>query len=100
MITAINAALLTSTSGGGAILILYAAEIYPARLRIRHDRRRSEAGGVLCLLGFLKHLALFAALIALCRATSGVILLGTGIEPCAPSLEATEQRIKASHLDT
>ena len=100
--TAITAALLVSISGVVAMLIPYAAEIYPVHLRGTGSgliAASSKAGGIagagLGVLGCFEHLAFSALLIAACLVTSGVMLLRTGIETRGLSLEAIEQRMNA-----
>jgi putative MFS transporter len=91
---AATAALLVSTSGVIAMLIPYAAEIYPVHLRGTGSgliAASSKFGGIvgagLGVLGFFGHFALSAVLIALPMAVSGVLLLRGGIETRGARLE-------------
>lgn len=92
--TAATAALLISVSGVIAMLIPYAAEIYPVHLRGTGAgviAASSKFGGILGaglgVLGFFEHLALAAALIALTMIVAGGMLLRTGIETRGLGLE-------------
>jgi len=98
--TLITAALLISSSGVIAMLIPYAAEVYPVRLRGTGAgviAASSKIGGIvgagLGVLGFFEHLALAAALIALPMLAAGVGLLRAGIETRGLSLETIEARL-------
>jgi putative MFS transporter len=90
-------ALLVSVSGVIAMLIPYAAEIYPLRLRGTGSgviAASSKFGGIvgaaLGVTGFFEHFALSAALIAVPMALSGALLLGSGIETRGARLEDIE----------
>ena len=92
--TAATAVLLISVSGVIAMLIPYAAEIYPVHLRGTGAgviAASSKFGGILGaglgVVGCFEHLALSAALIALPMALAGVLLLRTGIETRGLRLE-------------
>jgi putative MFS transporter len=89
-----TAALLVSVSGVIAMLIPYAAEIYPVHLRGTGSgvvAASSKAGGilgaVLGVFGFFDAFALSALLIALPMAASGVMLLRSGVETRGVRLE-------------
>lgn len=92
--TAATALLLTSISGVIAMLIPYAAEIYPVHLRGTGSgviAASSKAGGILGaglgVLGFFSHFTLSALLIALPMAVSAVMLWRSGIETRGHRLE-------------
>ena len=92
--TVATAALLVSVSGVIAMLIPYAAEIYPVHLRGTGAgviAASSKFGGILGaglgVLGFFEHLALAAALIAVPMTAAGVLLLRTGVETRGMGLE-------------
>lgn len=94
---AATAALLISVSGVIAMLIPYAAEIYPVHLRATGSgmiAASSKLGGILGaglgVLAFFDHFALSALLIALPMAVSGVMLWRSGIETRGRSLEEIE----------
>jgi len=94
---AATAALLISVSGVIAMLIPYAAEIYPVHLRATGSgmiAASSKLGGILGaglgVLSFFDHFALSALLIALPMAISGVMLWRSGIETRGRSLEEIE----------
>lgn len=94
---AATAALLISVSGVIAMLIPYAAEIYPVHLRATGSgmiAASSKLGGILGaglgVLGFFDHFALSALLIALPMALSAVMLWRSGIETRGRSLEDIE----------
>jgi putative MFS transporter len=94
---AATAALLISTSGVIAMLIPYAAEIYPVHLRATGAgmiAASSKLGGILGaglgVLGFFDHFALSALVIALPMAVSGLMLWRSGIETRGRSLEDIE----------
>ncbi|AXA85471.1 MFS transporter [Lysobacter oculi] len=87
-------ALLVSTGGVIAMLIPYAAEIYPVQLRGTGSgliAASSKFGGILGaglgVAGFFMHFALSALLIALPMAVSGVMLWRAGIETRGRRLE-------------
>jgi MFS transporter, putative metabolite:H+ symporter len=89
-----TAALLVSVSGVIAMLIPYAAEIYPVHLRATGSgvvAASSKFGGILGaglgVLGFFGNFTLSALLIALPMAVSGVMLLRSGIETRGHRLE-------------
>ena len=92
-----TAALLVSVSGVIAMLIPYAAEIYPVRLRGTGSgvvAASSKAGGILGaglgVVGFFDHFAWSALLIAAPMAASGWMLLRHGIETRGRRLEEIE----------
>lgn len=92
--TAAVAALLVSTSGVIAMLIPYAAEIYPVQLRGTGAgviAASSKAGGILGaalgVAGFFEQFALSALLIALPMLVAAVLLLRAGIETRGQRLE-------------
>lgn len=94
MTVAATAALLVSTSGVIAMLIPYAAEIYPVHLRGTGSgliAASSKFGGIvgagLGVAGFFSHFALSALLIAVPMAISGVLLLRGGVETRGYRLE-------------
>jgi putative MFS transporter len=100
--TAAIVALLVSVSGVIAMLIPYAAEIYPVHLRGTGSgviAASSKFGGILGaglgVLGFFEHLALAAALIALPMVAAAVMLLRTGIETRGLGLEAIQKAMDA-----
>ncbi|WP_460760161.1 MFS transporter [Lysobacter fragariae] len=89
-----TASLLVSISGVIAMLIPYAAEIYPVHLRGTGSgliAASSKFGGILGaglgVLGFFSHFAWSALLIAVPMAVSGVMLLRSGIETRGHGLE-------------
>lgn len=89
-----TAALLVSVSGVIAMLIPYAAEIYPVYLRGTGAgvvAASSKAGGILGaglgVLGFFGHFTLSALLIAVPMALSALMLLRSGIETRGHRLE-------------
>jgi len=91
---AATVALLVSVSGVIAMLIPYAAEIYPVHLRGTGSgviAAASKFGGILGaglgVLGFFEHFLLSAALIAVPMAVSGAMLLRSGIETRGYGLE-------------
>ena len=92
--TVATAMLLVSVSGVIAMLIPYAAEIYPVHLRGTGSgvvAASSKFGGILGaglgVMGFFGHFALSALLIAVPMAISGVMLLRSGIETRGYRLE-------------
>jgi putative MFS transporter len=94
------AALLVSTSGVIAMLIPYAAEIYPVHLRGTGAgviAASSKAGGILGaalgVAGFFEHFELSALLIAAAMAAAGAMLLRAGIETRGLRLEEIERRL-------
>jgi putative MFS transporter len=91
---AATAALLVSVSGVIAMLIPYAAEIYPVHLRATGSgvvAAGSKFGGILGaafgVLGFFGNFTLSALLIAVPMAVSGFMLLRSGIETRGHRLE-------------
>jgi MFS transporter, putative metabolite:H+ symporter len=96
-LTFATAALLVSLSGVIAMLIPYAAEIYPVRLRGTGSgvvAASSKAGGILGALlgvgGFFGSFALSALLVALPMAVSCAMLLRAGVETRGRRLEEIE----------
>jgi len=92
------AALLVSTSGVIAMLIPYAAEIYPVQLRGTGAgiiAASSKAGGIvgaaLGVAGFFEHFALSALLIALPMLLAAILLARAGVETRARRLEDIQQ---------
>jgi putative MFS transporter len=95
-----TAALLISISGVIAMLIPYAAEIYPVHLRGTGSgviAASSKFGGILGaglgVLGFFGHFAWSALLIAVPMALSGVMLLRSGIETRGHGLEDIQEAL-------
>jgi putative MFS transporter len=89
-----TASLLISISGVIAMLIPYAAEIYPVHLRGTGSgviAASSKFGGILGaglgVFGFFSHFAWSALLIAVPMAISGVMLMRGGIETRGHRLE-------------
>src|SRR5690606_24214262 len=89
-----TALLLISASGVIAMLLPYAAELYPVHLRgtgARIVAASSKSGGVvgaLCgVLGLFDNLMLAAALIAIPLVVFGIILLRSGIDTRGQRLE-------------
>ena len=105
LVTLATAGLLVSVSGVIAMLIPYAAEIYPVQLRGTGSgvvAASSKFGGILGallgVLGLFEHLALAAGLIALAMLMAGVTLLRHGVETRGLSLEEIQANIRrASH---
>ena len=104
VIVAATALLLLSTSGVIAMLIPYAAEIYPVHLRGTGSgaiAAGSKFGGILgALLGVLgafSHLAGSALMIALPMAISGILLWRSGIETRGRRLEDIELDLATRH---
>jgi MFS transporter, putative metabolite:H+ symporter len=94
MTTAATVALLISSSGVIAMLIPYAAEIYPVHLRGSGSgviAASSKFGGIigagLGTLGFFEHLSLSAAVIALPMTAAAILLAYTGVETRGKRLE-------------
>lgn len=92
--TAAIAALLISVSGVIAMLIPYAAEIYPLHLRGTGSgviAASSKFGGILGaglgIVGFFDHFALSAALLGLPMAASAIMLGRSGVETREQGLE-------------
>ncbi len=95
---ACTAALLVTISGVIAMLIPYAAEIYPVHLRGTGSgsiAASSKFGGILGaglgVLGFFGHFALSALLIALPMVVACILLLRSGIETRGQRLEDIER---------
>lgn len=95
-----TASLLISISGVIAMLIPYAAEIYPVHLRGTGSgviAASSKAGGILGaglgVLGFYTHFAWSALLIALPMAVSAVMLLRAGVETRGRRLEEIQAQL-------
>lgn len=98
--TAAVAALLVSTSGVIAMLIPYAAEIYPVQLRGTGAgviAASSKAGGILGaglgVAGFFEQFALSALLIALPMVAAALLLLRAGIETRGRRLEEIQNTL-------
>ena len=98
--TVATAALLVSSGGVIAMLIPYAAEIYPVHLRGTGAgviAASSKFGGILGagfgVLGLFEHFALSALLIALPMALSGLMLARSGIETRGRRLEDIQQAL-------
>ncbi len=94
VIVVITAALLISASGVIAMLIPYAAEIYPVHLRGTGSgviAASSKFGGILGaiggVVGVFNNLAMSAALIALPMALAAVVLMRSGIDTRGRNLE-------------
>lgn len=99
MVTA-TALLLVSASGVIAILIPYAAEIYPVHLRATGSgmiAASSKLGGILGagfgVLGVFGNMAISAALIAVPLAVSAVMLLKSGIDTRGRRLEDIQDAV-------
>ncbi len=99
--TAATAALLVSVSGVIAMLIPYAAEIYPVQLRGSGSgvvAASSKLGGILAALlaltGFFEHFLLSALLLALPMAASAWLLARSGVETRGATLEQIQQRLR------
>ena len=98
--TAATAAMLVSVSGVIAMLIPYAAEIYPVHLRGTGSgvvAASSKFGGIvgagLGVLGFFDHFALSAALIAVPLVVSALMLWHAGVETRGFRLEEIQAAI-------
>jgi len=98
------AALLVAVSGVIAMLIPYAAEIYPVHLRGTGAgvvAASSKLGGImgagLGVYGFFEHFALSAVLIAVPMAVSMVMLLRSGIETRGIRLEDIQATLHREH---
>ena len=94
------AALLVSTSGVIAMLIPYAAEIYPVQLRGTGSgivAASSKAGGILGaalgMAGLFEHFALSALLIALAMLAAAFMLLRDGVETRSRPLEEIQRQL-------
>jgi putative MFS transporter len=101
--TAAATGLMVSVSGVIAVLISYAAEIYPVHLRGTGSgvvAASSKLGGILGaglgVLGLFEHLALAAACIATAMLSAGVMLLRRGVETRGLPLEAIQAAIRAT----
>ena len=99
-VIACTVALLVAISGVIAMLIPYAAEIYPVHLRGTGSgviAASSKAGGILGaglgVLGFFSHFAMSALLIALPMIAACVLLLRSGIETRGRRLEDIESAL-------
>lgn len=98
---AMTALLLTAVSGVIAMLIPYAAEIYPVHLRGTGSgmvAASSKFGGIVgagvALLGFFDHLALSAIVLAVPMAVSALLLARRGVETRGVPLEAIQQSLQ------
>lgn len=101
--TAITAALLVSVSAVIAMLIPYAAEIYPVHLRGTGSgvvAASSKFGGIVgagvSLFGFFDHLVASALVLALPMALSAVLLARRGIETRGARLEDIQQALRSA----
>ena len=99
--TAATAALLVSVSGVIAMLIPYAAEIYPVQLRGSGSgvvAASSKLGGILAALlaltGFFDHFLLSALLLAVPMALSAWLLARSGVETRGVTLEQIQHRLR------
>ena len=99
-----TASLLISISGVIAMLIPYAAEIYPVHLRGTGSgliAASSKFGGILGaglgVMGFFTHFATSALLIALPMAVSGVMLWRSGVETRGRRLEDIQAMLGNEH---
>lgn len=97
---ALTVLLLVAVSGVIAMLIPYAAEIYPVHLRGTGSgvvAASSKFGGIvgagLALLGFFDHLVLSAVLLALPMALAALLLARQGIETRGFRLEEIQQAL-------
>ncbi len=95
-----TAALLIAVSGVIAMLIPYAAEIYPVHLRGTGSgviAASSKFGGIfgagVALLGFFDHLLLSALVLALPMALSAILLSRSGIETRGVRLEEIQRAL-------
>jgi putative MFS transporter len=98
--TLATVALLVSVSGVIAMLIPYAAEIYPVHLRgsgsgliAASSKLGGIVGAVLALFGFFEHFMLSALLIALPMAISAALLWRSGVETRGVGLEAIQKHL-------
>ena len=101
VITAATVALLVSISGVIAMLIPYAAEIYPVHIRGTGSgivAASSKFGGIvgagLGVVGLFDHVALSAAVIAASMLLAACMLLRCGIETRGLALEAIQQVVR------
>lgn len=99
--TLATAALLISVSGVIAMLIPYAAEIYPVHLRGSGSgviAASSKFGGILgaalAVFSFFDHFALSAILLALPMAVSAVMLWRSGVETRGVTLEDIQRALR------
>jgi len=99
---AATSALLVSVSGVIAMMIPYAAEVYPVHLRGTGSgliAAASKFGGILGaglgVLGFFGNFMLSAMLIAVPMAVSGLMLLRSGIETRGQGLEDIQEQLSA-----
>lgn len=102
---AATAALLVSVSGVIAMLIPYAAEIYPAHLRGTGAgivAASSKFGGILGaglgVLGFFSDIGLSAVLIAVPMGVSALMLLRNGVETRGHSLEEIQVALQSPRV--
>ena len=100
--TLATAALLISVSGVIAMLIPYAAEIYPVHLRGSGSgviAASSKFGGILgaalAVFSFFDHFALSAVLLALPMAVSAIMLWRSGVETRGVTLEDIQRALRA-----
>lgn len=100
---AMTALLLVAVSGVIAMLIPYAAEIYPVHLRGTGSgvvAASSKFGGILgagiALLGFFDHLALSAVVLAVPMAVSAGLLARRGVETRGVGLEDIQQALQGA----
>ncbi|MFP7723701.1 MFS transporter [Lysobacter sp. A3-1-A15] len=103
MTTLATAALLVSVSGVIAMLIPYAAEIFPLRLRGTGSgviAASSKFGGIvgagLGVAGFFDHFALSAILLALPMAAAAILLNRSGVETRGRGLEDIQYNFRDS----
>ena len=102
VVTAATVTLLVSASGVIAMLIPYAAEIYPVALRgtgsgavAASSKFGGIVGAVAALFGFFDHLAWSAALVALPMLASAVLLWRHGVETRGLGLEDIQRVLRA-----
>lgn len=100
--TAATAALLVSVSGVIAMLIPYAAEIYPLHLRGSGSgviAASSKFGGIvgaaLALVSFFDHFAVSAVVIAMPMVASALLLWRSGVETRGVALEDIQRALRA-----
>lgn len=100
--TTATAALLIGVSGVIAMLIPYAAEIYPVHLRgsgagvvAASSKFGGIVGATLALFGFFDHFALSAIVIAVPMMVSAVMLWRSGVETRGIGLEDIQQALRA-----
>jgi putative MFS transporter len=99
--TAVTAALLVSSSGVIAMLIPYAAEIYPVHLRgtgsglvAAGSKFGGIVGALLGVFGLFGHFAASALLIAIAMAAAAVMLAFSGVETRGRRLEDIQHTIE------